>query len=208
MLSFLDYLSKKISLKFWGDIALLAVAYGCVVALDVLLQRYFSFSHLHNLVAFTRYFMLGYLMRKHDVLKRLLLSDVACAAGLCLYLLQVYFTDCYFKPLILLGPLGGTMVAWRFFERSFSADSRAGRWLSTVGRSTLYIYCAHWFLLSDLTAYATPYVDVPMGFFVQLAGSLVYALLVVAALMAVEKIITHNSILNTLLLGAKPSRAK
>lgn len=198
ILYLLDYFSKKMSMNICMDVLLFVCAYLLTVLLDYICG--FDVIFIHKLVINLRYLFLGYFVCKYKLFDYLS-NDIVLLLGIICYVLQCYYYQDHNRILIFLGAVGAILVLWNYFKEKGNDSSFINVFFRFIGERTLIIYCAHYFLLSDMSSYINFYLNIPDGFFLQLVCSVLYSIIVCFGCLMIEGIIMQNKILSIFLLG-------
>lgn len=175
---------------------------------------------MHQFFIYFHYFAVGYVLSNNKTfLSKLLSTQPVITLAISIFCFSIFvrftYTDEQLATNVLLKMyrfvqdpvLGytGIIVLFKMFhdKQSLLSDGLVGRVLQCIGRHTLEIYLLHYFFLPKLPELGIVLVQSP-NLVIEAICVMLLSLLVITVSIALGKILSANSIIRFLLLGAKP----
>lgn len=193
---------QKDKQRWWIDVLVYTIPYFVFILMKYGMGNNYSWLPINHMVNFYRYFVLGMMIRKYNVLNKLVSqSQTAYTIAMVCFVIGVVYAYCTNIALIFLSALGGIIVLWNFMQH-IETPSMSTSALSKIGKHTLAIYVFHYFFLPDLSFFAT-YINTNHQFILQLALCLAASSVIITLCIFIENMIDRSALLRFVLLGKK-----
>lgn len=192
--------SARYRFRMYADFFVLGIVYSTIVFLRVRNINLGGLLPIHNIQYYYPFFVMGIMIRKYDLIKRLIFNRYTYGVGLLLSGVSLFFSGLQSYLVFLTGAMGSVIVAWMICK-SLNEEYHAVKLLGYLGRNTLPIYSIHYLFLSPLPLCVREMCLVPMGFTLQVTVSLAFASIIIGLCLLVNKLLAFNSITKMLFFG-------
>jgi len=195
------FLQTKIRCFTWDIIVYVAI-YVLIIVLKNLYPDVKGWLPLGQLTTYYRYFVIGLMVRKYDMLENLLnKSTILFTISVLCLVIGCYFHKYNNMLLSFLSALGGIFSLWYFFSNMKDRNKIADTF-GLIGKHTLAIYLFHYFFIPDLY-FLQRFMMVENPIIPQLAASVLCSALIIPICIFIEKFLNKSKFLSFLLLGKK-----
>ena len=157
---------------------------------------------INQLVAYYRFYLLGFLCKKYMRLNELVFNNqYVYAIGVVTFFTRWYWGMSCNMIVSFMGITGAIIIMQNYLVSRGQQQSASLKLLSYIGKNSLEIYLIQYFLLPDVSHFVQPYFEVPNGFVWQLLLALVLTIPITAICIFIGNVIKLNKPLRWLMLG-------
>lgn len=198
------YLTRNVR-SVWIYIILWLIPYAAII----ICNKHFPSDNpqlgwiaLPLITSYYRYYLLGYLCRKINVINNVLFNNiwVGALAFVC-FLAKWLFYDYHSVLLSFAGTLGAIIVIQRLLMSFSGKHNKTLSLFSFLGNKTMVIYVLHYFFLPNLSSYGHYLMGGDNVFIVHFTVALLVSIPIVLASVLLGRLIESNNILSVVMLG-------